>query len=91
MKGHIKQRSKGSWTLGVDFGRSPDGKRKQPTLTGAGRKTEGVRGRRDGLRGLGDRLAEFGGDGGLRHNGDDGQTARWRGGREPYPGTGCSA
>ena len=34
MKGHIQQRSKGSWTIWVDLGRDPEtGKRKQQNLT----------------------------------------------------------
>ncbi len=43
MKGHIKQRSKGSWTLWVDFGRSPDGKRKQQVFTVRGSKNDAQR------------------------------------------------
>ena len=39
MKGHIKQRSKGSWTLWVDLGRDPETrKRKQQTFTVRGSK-----------------------------------------------------
>jgi len=39
MKGHIRQRSKGSWTIWVDLGRDPQtGKRKQQTLTVCGSK-----------------------------------------------------
>jgi integrase len=35
MKGHIKQRAKGSWTVWVDLGRDPEtGKRKQQTVRG---------------------------------------------------------
>jgi len=41
MKGHIRQRSKGSWTLWVDLGRDPEsGRRKQQTLTVRGNKRE---------------------------------------------------
>ena len=44
MKGHIKQRSKGSWTLWVDLGRDPEtGKRKQQTLTVHGTKKDAER------------------------------------------------
>jgi len=44
MKGHIKQRSKGSWTLWVDLGRDPEtGKRKQQTLTVRGSKKDAER------------------------------------------------
>ena len=41
MKGHIRQRSKGSWTIWVDLGRDPEtGKRKQQTLTVRGGKKD---------------------------------------------------
>ena len=41
MKGHIKQRSKGSWALWVDLGRDPEtGKRKQQTYTVRGSKKD---------------------------------------------------
>jgi integrase len=44
MKGHIKQRSKGSWTLWVDLGRDPEtGKRKQQTFTVRGSKKDAER------------------------------------------------
>ena len=48
MKGHIKQRSKGSWTIWVDLGRDPEtGKRKQQTLTVRGSKKDAERELRD--------------------------------------------
>jgi len=41
MKGHIRQRSKGSWTIWVDLARDPEtGKRKQQTLTVHGAKRD---------------------------------------------------
>lgn len=43
MKGHIRQRSKGSWTLWVDIGRSPEGKRQQQTFTVRGTKKDAKR------------------------------------------------
>jgi len=44
MKGHIRQRSKGSWTLFVDLGRDPEtGKRKQKLLTVRGTKKDAER------------------------------------------------
>jgi len=44
MKGHIRQRSKGSWTIWVDLGRDPEtGKRKQQTLTVRGSKKDAER------------------------------------------------
>jgi integrase len=44
MKGHIRQRSKGSWTIWVDLGRDPEtGKRKQQTLTVRGGKKDAER------------------------------------------------
>jgi len=44
MKGHVKQRSKGSWTLWVDLGRDPEtGKRKQQTSTVRGSKKDAER------------------------------------------------
>lgn len=44
MKGHIKQRSKGSWTIWVDLGRDPEtGKRKQQTVTVRGSKKDAER------------------------------------------------
>lgn len=44
MKGHIKQRSKGSWTIWVDIGRDPEtGKRKQQALTIHGSKKDAER------------------------------------------------
>ena len=53
MKGHMKQRSKGSWTLWVDIGRdSETGKRKQQTLTVHGTKTDAQRKLRDLLHSL---------------------------------------
>lgn len=42
MKGHIKQRSKGSWTIWVDIGRET-GQRKQQTLTVHGTKKDAER------------------------------------------------
>lgn len=39
MRGHIKQRSKGSWTIVLDLGRDPStGKRKQQWVTVRGTK-----------------------------------------------------
>ena len=53
MKGHIRQRSKGSWTIWVDLGRDPEtGKRKQQTLTVRGAKREAERELRDLLHSL---------------------------------------
>src|SRR4030042_1000645 len=44
MKGHIRQRSKGSWTLWVDLGCDPEtGKRQQKTLTIHGSKKDAER------------------------------------------------
>jgi len=44
MKGHIRQRSKGSWTIWIDVGRDPEtGKRKQQTLTVRGSKKDAER------------------------------------------------
>lgn len=44
MKGHIRQRSKGSWTIWVDLGRDPGtGKRKQQTFTIRGSKRDAER------------------------------------------------
>ncbi len=44
MKGHIRKRSKGSWTLWVDLGRDPEtGKRKQQTVTVRGNKKDAER------------------------------------------------
>ena len=44
MKGHIRQRSKGSWTIWVDLGRDTEtGKRKQQTLTVRGSKKDAER------------------------------------------------
>ncbi|MBA7707894.1 putative prophage phiRv2 integrase [subsurface metagenome] len=44
MKGHIRQRSKGSWTIWVDLGRDPEtGKRKQQTMTVRGSKKDAER------------------------------------------------
>jgi len=44
MKGHIRQRSKGSWTIWVDHGRDTEtGKRKQQTLTVRGSKKDAER------------------------------------------------
>ena len=44
MKGHIKQRSKGSWTIWVDLGRDlASGKRKQQTSTVRGSKKDAER------------------------------------------------
>lgn len=53
MKGHIKQRSKGSWTLWIDLGRDPEtGKRKQQTLTVRGSKKDAERELRELLHSL---------------------------------------
>ncbi len=44
MKGHIEQRSKGTWTLWVDLGRDPEtGRRKQQTSTVRGSKKDAER------------------------------------------------
>lgn len=44
MKGHIRKRSKGSWTLWIDLGRDPEtGKRKQQTMTVPGTKKDAER------------------------------------------------
>ena len=44
MKGHIRKRSKGSWTLWIDLGRDPEtGKRKQQTMTVHGTKRDAER------------------------------------------------
>ena len=44
MRGYIRQRSKGSWTIWVDLGRNPEtGKRKQQTLTVRGSKRDAER------------------------------------------------
>ena len=44
MKGHVKQRSKGSWTIWIDIGRDPEtGKRKQQTITVHGSKKDAER------------------------------------------------
>jgi len=44
MKGHIRQRSKGSWTIWVDLGRDPEtGKRRQQTMTVRGSKKDAER------------------------------------------------
>jgi len=53
MKGHIRQRSKGSWTIWVDLGRDPEtGKRKQQTFTVHGTKRDAERELRDLLHSL---------------------------------------
>ena len=53
MKGHIRQRSKGSWTIWVDLGRDPEtGKRKQQTFTVHGAKRDAERELRDSLHSL---------------------------------------
>jgi len=53
MKGHIRQRSKGSWTIWVDLGRDPEtGKRKQQTLTVRGTKRDAERELRNLLHSL---------------------------------------
>lgn len=53
MKGHIRQRTKGSWTLWVDLGRDPEtGKRKQQTLTVRGTKRDAERELRNLLQSL---------------------------------------
>jgi len=53
MKGHVRQRSKGSWTIWVDLGRDPEtGKRKQQTLTVRGAKREAERELRELLHSL---------------------------------------
>ena len=44
MRGYIRQRSKGSWTIWVDLGRDTEtGKRKQQTLTVRGSKKDAER------------------------------------------------
>ena len=44
MKGHIKQRSKGSWTLWIELGRDVEtGKRRQQTITVHGNKKDAER------------------------------------------------
>jgi integrase len=44
MKGHMRQRSKGTWSLWVDLGRDPEtGKRKQQTMTVRGSKKDAER------------------------------------------------
>ena len=44
MKGHIRQRSKGSWTIWIDLGRDPEtGKRQQQTITIHGSKKDAER------------------------------------------------
>ena len=44
MKGHIRQRTKGSWAIWVDLGRDPEtGKRKQQTFTVRGSKKDAER------------------------------------------------
>jgi len=44
MKGHIRQRSKGSWTIWVDLGREPEtGRRQQKSFTVRGTKTDAER------------------------------------------------
>ena len=40
MRGHIKQRSKGSWTIWLELERDPTGKRRQKTVTVHGTKRE---------------------------------------------------
>jgi len=56
MKGHIRRRSKGSWTLWVDLGRDPEtGKRKQQTLTVRGSKRDAEPGAAGAPHPLGDR------------------------------------
>ncbi len=53
MKGHIKQRSKGSWALWIELGRDPEtGKRKQQTLTVRGTKKDAERELRELLHSL---------------------------------------
>ena len=53
MKGHIRQRSKGSWTIWVDLGRNPEtGKRKQQTLTVHGTERDAERELREFLHSL---------------------------------------
>ncbi len=44
MKGHIRQRSKGSWSLWINLGRDPEtGKRKQQAFTVRGSKSDAQR------------------------------------------------
>jgi len=53
MRGHIRQRSKGSWSIWVDLGRDPEtGKRKQQTLTVRGTKRDAERELRNLLQSL---------------------------------------
>ncbi len=53
MKGHIKQRSKGSWTIWVDLGRDPEtGRRKQQTITVRGAKRDAEKELRELLHSL---------------------------------------
>jgi integrase len=40
MKGHIRQRSKGSWAIILDLGRDADGKRRQKWHTVRGTKKD---------------------------------------------------
>src|SRR5579862_2348160 len=42
-RGHIKQRSEGSWTLWIELGRDENGKRRQKTITVRGTKREAQR------------------------------------------------
>ncbi len=44
MKGHMRKRSKGSWTIWVDIGRDPEtGRRKQQSFTVRGSKKDAER------------------------------------------------
>jgi integrase len=43
MKGHIRQRSKGSWAIILDLGRDADGKRRQKWHTVRGTKKDAQR------------------------------------------------
>jgi len=53
VKGHIKQRSKGSWSIWVDIGCDPEtGRRKQQTSTVRGTKKDAERKLRDMLHSL---------------------------------------
>ena len=53
MKGHIRQRSKGSWTIVIDIGRDPKtGKRRQQWHTVHGTKRDAERALREMLHSL---------------------------------------
>ena len=53
MKGHIRQRSKGSWSIVIDTGRDPEtGKRRQQWHTVRGTKRDAERALREMLHSL---------------------------------------